>query len=163
MKMIEAVHRRETVAFDISLDDVLLHTEAGPELVASIVSNARRYVELFSKAIDELMPPPSEVNSDDIQDVLHNHRMQQVQNAQAQDAGGDGGAAGEVDVRRYFPPALLRRYEVRFLPRHGSLAVPVRGVRATDLGKLVSVKCIIVRASDIKPLMQVATYTWYVA
>jgi len=87
-----------------------------------------------------------------------------------------GGAAED------FPPLLMRRYELRILPvgRRGSLfpfenqhytkgsdlekettmsGVSLRYVRSRSMGRLVTIRGMIVRASDVKPQCVVATYT----
>ena len=75
------------------------------------------------------------------------------------------------------PPIVLRRYELRILPigRPGRLppfenqhlgkdaplapkAYSLRQIRAPSLGKMVSVKGMVVRATDVKPCTVVATY-----
>lgn len=80
-----------------------------------------------------------------------------------------------------FPPVLMRRYELRILPvgrrgvfppfvhqQHPSLAsavvkkptaVSLRQVRARSLGQLVTISGMVVRASDVKPSVTVATYS----
>lgn len=83
--------------------------------------------------------------------------------------------------RNEFPPLLMRRYELRILPlgRRGSfppfqdqyipqaiqLATPVpkgvslRHVRSRNMGRLVTITGMVVKASDVKPMLQVAAYT----
>ena len=75
------------------------------------------------------------------------------------------------------PPIVLRRYELRILPKgrpgrlppfhhqyHAKDAPPqpkaysLRQIRAPSLGKLVTVKGMVVRATDVKPCTVVATY-----
>lgn len=79
-----------------------------------------------------------------------------------------------------FPPLLMRRYELRILPvgRRGTLfpfenqhfgkgspvektlsGVSLRHVRSRSMGRLVIIRGMIVRASDVKPACVVATYT----
>jgi DNA replication licensing factor MCM7 len=85
-----------------------------------------------------------------------------------------GGAVEE------FPPLLMRRYELRILPvgRRGTLfpfdsqiygkgspvekasdGISLRYVRSRSMGRLVTIRGMIVRASDVKPSCVVATYT----
>jgi DNA replication licensing factor MCM7 len=163
VEKVEAVRRRDLVGFDIALDDVLL-TPGGPDFVRDIQNNARRYAELFSQAIDKLTPPPSgdELSAtSDIHDVLMSHRLQMIRTKLLEknpDANPE-----DMDLRDRFPPSLFRRYEVRFLPLSREAVLPLREVRADQLGRLVTIKAIVIRASDIKPLVTVATYTWCVA
>lgn len=90
-----------------------------------------------------------------------------------------GGAVEE------FPPILMRRYELRVLPRGRSGTFPpfvnqhkaktvdrnsaqtsavmegasLRDVRSRSMGRLVTIRGMIVRASDVKPSCVVATYS----
>ena len=154
MEMLDRVKSREIVRVDINLGDVLL--TASRELADAIVTNAERYVDVFSKAIDSLLPAPDATESEDILDVLMRHRIRQVRDA----AEADGVEVPNFDPTLWFPPALLRRFEVRFIPGAKHVVKKLRDVKATDLGKLVQIKCIVIRASDIKPMMQVAAYAW---
>jgi DNA replicative helicase MCM subunit Mcm2 (Cdc46/Mcm family) len=79
--------------------------------------------------------------------------------------GGGGGAGGAAQLSRQqlkelFPPQLLRQYEVVFAPPSDAKTLPLRDVKAGSIGKLTTVRCMVVRASDVKPLMEVATYAW---
>jgi DNA replication licensing factor MCM7 len=58
-----------------------------------------------------------------------------------------------------FPPELMRRFEVSFRSESASKATPIRQVRAECIGRLVQVRGIVTRATDVRPMMQVATYT----
>merc|ERR1712098_1032453 len=58
-----------------------------------------------------------------------------------------------------FPPELMRRYEVYFKSQSNEKIIPIREVKAGCIGKLINVKGIVTRATEVKPMMQVATYT----
>ncbi len=109
------------------------------------------------------------IDSEDIADVMLNHRVQMIKQAREQDAALADPAAPpkteaelRAELRAMFPPALLRRYEVRIRPRERdeTSALALRQVRAGDLGKLVTVRAMVLRASDVRPIIQVAAYTW---
>ena len=102
---------------------------------------------------------------------------------------GDAANTNNGDERNAFPPMLMRRYELRILPlgRRGSLfpfedqyfsgnktpgtnsntndisviprGVSLRHVRSKSMGRLVTITGMIVKASDVKPMLQVAAYT----
>lgn len=79
-----------------------------------------------------------------------------------------------------FPPDLMRRYELRILPvgRKGTLfpfvnqhiskdgpykggeptGLSLRDIRSRSMGRIVTIRGMIVRASDVKPACSVATY-----
>ena len=58
-----------------------------------------------------------------------------------------------------FPSELMRRYEVTYKNTSDAKTTPIREVKAESIGKLVSIKGIVTRATEVKPMMQVATYT----
>lgn len=57
------------------------------------------------------------------------------------------------------PPALRRKYMVTFQPLSKTKTVAVRDIKAEQVGSLVSVKGIITRVSEVRPLLQVGTFT----
>lgn len=114
--------------------------------------------------------------SDDVADVLHAHRLHQQREAaeaRARDGADNVGSAfgGEdAETTGNLPPQLLRRFEVRLLPRGSKAdagaspsalakAQSLREVHAEQIGHLVTVKGIVVRVSDVKPLVSVVTYS----
>lgn len=70
-------------------------------------------------------------------------------------------AQDEQTIRDALPADLFRRYEVRIRPRleDEKNALSLRNVKAKDLGKLVTIKAIVLRSSDVKPQILVATFT----
>ncbi len=59
------------------------------------------------------------------------------------------------------PSELTRRYELIIIPGPGSKSklIPLRAMRAFDIGSIVSVKAIVVKATDPKPFIKVAAYS----
>merc|ERR1719471_843139 len=53
----------------------------------------------------------------------------------------------------------MRRYEVYFKAQENDKVIPIRDVKAGQVGKLVNIRGIVTRATEVKPMMQVATYT----
>merc|ERR1719394_2059630 len=56
-------------------------------------------------------------------------------------------------------PELMRRFEVYFKAQATEKILPIREVKASQIGKLTVIKGIVTRATEVKPMMQVATYT----
>mmetsp|Transcript_25626 Transcript_25626/g.28760 ORF Transcript_25626/g.28760 Transcript_25626/m.28760 type:complete len:910 (-) Transcript_25626:222-2951(-) len=102
----------------------------------------------------------------------------------AGDAANDNYNNNDNNNMNAFPPMLMRRYELRILPygRRGSLSpfedqyissktwnnndqqgvsrgVSLRHVRSKSMGRIVTITGMIVKASDVKPMLQVAAYT----
>ena len=63
------------------------------------------------------------------------------------------------DSCRHAKPLSCYRYEVFFKAQSNAKTVPIREVKADCIGKLVTIKGIVTRATEVKPMMQVATYT----
>eukprot|EP00842_Homolaphlyctis_polyrhiza_P001607 jgi/Hompol1/2447/HPOL_001523-RA len=59
-----------------------------------------------------------------------------------------------------FPPALTRRYSLRFKPRSKfSKGISVREIKASSVGRMVRVKGMVTRVSNVKPVATVVTYS----
>ncbi|XP_074657741.1 DNA replication licensing factor mcm7-like [Tubulanus polymorphus] len=151
-QLIKLAHR-EQVAIEIGVDDL---SEQDPDLGESVVENSRRYEKLFSEVIQDMLPDYKDhepINKDAL-DVYIEHRllMEQRNHPQGQ---------GEVtrDPMNQYPPELMRRFEVYFKAPSTSKHMAIRQVKADSIGKLVSVKGIVTRATEVKPMMVVATYT----
>ncbi|KAJ3587329.1 hypothetical protein NHX12_010927 [Muraenolepis orangiensis] len=145
-----ALAHREQVALHVDLDDVAMDD---PELVESICENAKRYVGLFADSVHELLPEYRErdIVAKDSLDVYIEHRLMMEQR------GHD--PADTRDARNQYPAELMRRFEVYFKIPGTSKPKVVRDVRADSIGHLVSVRGIVTRATEVKPMMAVATYT----
>ncbi|KAF0689972.1 Aste57867_18616 [Aphanomyces stellatus] len=148
--MLQEIADRQRTTIDISLDDVS-NFDNDEGFVRNIMRNARRYVTLFSDAVDEILPPPSRdiTEAHDVLDVL---RLQRAQESTVD-------PEHPVDVRTIFPPALMRRFELQLIPGVKTKPVPIRDVKAAKVGSLVRIKGMVTRVSNVKPLVVVATYT----
>lgn len=158
---LQDIANRESKVFRVELDDVMQFDD---QLVLRIEENAQRYVRLFEAAADDLLdtiePTVDITGMDDVLDVLHRQRVAQVQQS------ADPDDEEEANIKNMFPAALLRRFEVRLIPPttdpnggKGIKTVPLREVKAQHIGGLVRVGGIVTRVSDVKPLIEVATYT----
>ncbi|XP_013784346.1 DNA replication licensing factor mcm7-like [Limulus polyphemus] len=148
-QLIKLAHR-EQVSLTIDLDDVNDHD---PELADAITENARRYSSLFADAVYDMLPDykEKEVIAKDSLDVYIEHRILMEQRNHK---------PGETrDPRNKYPPELIRRYEVYFKSPSQQKHLSIRHVKARHIGKLVLVKGIVTRATEVKPVMSVATYT----
>lgn len=134
----------------IDLDDV---AEQDPSLADAIVQNTRRYSRIFSDVIAEILPQfrDREFVAKDALDVYLEHRLlMESRNRQEFD---------RHSSQNKFPPELMKRFECYFKARSDTVAVPIRDVKAQQIGKLVTVRGIVTRCTEVKPMMTVATYT----
>jgi DNA replication licensing factor MCM7 len=197
--LIQRVLERRAVTIDIDLDDIVLFSDSSlvEDITRNTMRYVQIFSKAIDKLLEEVKVQMQQrrssssssssaaassaaaagldgisdalVDTEDIADVLLNHRIQLIRQAQEQDASlRDHSAPPPTDaelraqLRAMFPAALLQRYEVRFKPRQVDEreALSLRQVKAADIGKLVSVRAIVLRASDVKPIVQVAAYTW---
>lgn len=149
---------------------VLLHKE--------LISNARRFTDLFSLAADDILedmrkhaPASVQVDQNDPISVLaatRRQREEEFRNAQAAAENVPGGAinadnpnapAGPgADPANLIPSIMTRTYETRIVPREGDNAIPLRDVRSDHVGHLVTVTGIVTRVTEVKPRAAAAAY-----
>ncbi|KAF2769249.1 MCM-domain-containing protein [Teratosphaeria nubilosa] len=172
MNILHDVSERSKSQILIELDDLeqyerTLHEDEAMELqlVSSIQRNCYHYIELFSRAVDKVLPTPSGEPSfkNDVLDIIMSQRSRRNENVREQiEAGGEGIVPDSI-----FPPELMRRYTLNFKPitpsgsssETGAKAMAVRQVRGEHLGHLITVRGITTRVSDVKPSVQVNAYS----
>ncbi|CAK5277563.1 unnamed protein product [Mycena citricolor] len=148
LRQLIRIANREQQMLVIDLEDLRASTD--PEvndLVDAILENAHRYVVLFSEAVDVILkergPTKDISDKDEVIDVIMHQRRER--NQQMDEEG--------------FPDAVLRRYNLYFKPLESDVALAVREVRSTHIGNLITVRGIVTRVSEVKPLIQVQAYT----
>lgn len=135
MNQLQQVANRRLHQVTIELEDI--YNNAGEEMAESIAKNTSRYRRLLADAIDLLMPEPTErFGTMDTTDILM---------AARQERSAANTDAASSDSQQQVPPELLRRYAVHILPRHKMKAVPLREVKASAVGSLITVKGIVTR------------------
>jgi len=149
-KQMREIANREQVSIQIDLGDLASHDQ---ELADACLDNVKRYNELFYEAIQELLPEykDKETVHKDTLDVYIEHRLLAEQRLYSADA--------PRDPKNRFPNELLRRFECYFKAPSEMKASSVRQVKARQIGKLVHVKGVVIRATEVKPMLSVATYT----
>ncbi|PIL24322.1 hypothetical protein GSI_14075 [Ganoderma sinense ZZ0214-1] len=147
MQQLQRIANREQEMLVIDLEDISEHERTVAELVSRIRRNARRYISLFSEVIDSIMPLPTRDISehDDVIDIILHQRREHNNNAEA--------------GQQLIPEHLLRRYNLYFQPLRSDIAMVVRDVKGAHLGRLITVRGIVTRVSEVKPLLRVNAYT----
>ncbi|SPC68133.1 probable DNA replication licensing factor [Ustilago sp. UG-2017b] len=174
MHQLQNIANREQDSLIIDLNDVASHfntatNESGKALVGAIRHNAKRYLDLFCECVDKLVPEPSKdiSHKDDVLDVIRHQRMERnARTVESAEDRNDAGVAPEDASENIFPPVLLRRYTLYFKPYTGRLSpseapeepLAVRSVRGSHLGKLITVRGIVTRVSEVKPFLLVDAY-----
>jgi len=149
-KQLRDIANREQMAMYIDMTDLATHDQ---DLADACVDNAKRYTEMFNDAVQELLPEykDKEAVHKDTLDVYIEHRLLAEQRLYSADQ--------PREARNRFPNELLRRFEVYFRANSSQKCVSVRQMKARCIGKLCSVKGVVIRATEVKPMLQVATYT----
>ncbi|KAG8937429.1 Mcm2-7 hexameric complex component, partial [Tulasnella sp. 408] len=148
----QQIANRRQQALEIDLEDVQKHDKGITGLVASIRGNTRRYTQLFCEVVDSIIPPPTvdiSMEEDPLDVILHQRREQQAQ------------SQAENPEAPPFPPELMRRYNLYFKPLASDNIKPfaVREVHGSDMGKLITIRGIVTRVSEVKPRVQIVTYS----
>ncbi|XP_055374090.1 DNA replication licensing factor Mcm7 [Condylostylus longicornis] len=141
---------RDQILMTIDLDDV---ADVNESLSDAIVNNTRRYLSIFSEVIMELIPSYKERDNvaKDALDIYIEHRLLMESRTR--------NPMEQRDERNRFPPELMKRFEVSFKPRSIEKPLSIRQIKAEHIGKLVTVRGIVTRCTEVKPMMIVATYT----
>ncbi|KAK9503512.1 hypothetical protein O3M35_010055 [Rhynocoris fuscipes] len=144
------IAHREQIALYIELDDIFDYDNS---LVQPITNNARRFVNMISDLVYDLLPDykTHEVISKDSFDIYIDHRIQMENRIRQPDE--------HRDSMNKYPPELMKRFEIYFKPTNITKPIPIRDVKASCIGKLVTIRGVVTRATEVKPLMVVATYT----
>ncbi|ETN38884.1 uncharacterized protein HMPREF1541_06925 [Cyphellophora europaea CBS 101466] len=166
IEMLQEVADRDRQNILIDLDDLKefedsLDADSNLKLVDSVLNNTKHYVDIFSDAVDKIIPKPSKDISfkDDVLDVIMSQR-QKRNDTLSQAAQNEAEAAIPIST---FPPELTRRYTLNFRPLtpagEKDKTLAVRQVRGEHLGHLITVRGITTRVSDVKPALRIQAYT----
>ncbi|CAI4222357.1 unnamed protein product [Auanema sp. JU1783] len=152
---ITRIAEREEVSFPINMDDVY---NFDPSLAESFHGNARRYMQLVNEVLDELIQDYLGERQPPVRDALDAFIFQRLYMDNTQ-KNIDGGVISSNDARKKYPPQLLRRYELSLKSKNDDKVLAVRDIKASSVGKLVSVGGIVIRATEVRPMASVITYS----
>ncbi|KAL5700906.1 DNA helicase [Ranunculus cassubicifolius] len=148
LNILQDVANHKIRSIQIELEDLFNYKDLDEEFLTRVTENTRRYIGIFSDAIDEIMPEATEAFPDDDHDILMTQRMEDdTENTEG------------PDPRQRMPPEIKRYYEVYIKASSKERPYTIREVKASYIGHLVRIAGIVTRCSDVKPLMQVAVYT----
>ncbi|KAJ5787727.1 hypothetical protein N7457_002717 [Penicillium paradoxum] len=171
MQILQDVANRDQSHILIELDDLAIFEKSMPEgedlkLVDSIEKNTKRYIDVISQAVDDVMPKETKdiTFKDDVLDVI---MAQRERRNETMETAMEADMEAAANAASMFPPELTRRYTINFKPitpsgsssERGSKALAVRNVRGEHLGSLITVRGITTRVSDVKPAVQINAYT----
>ncbi|KAL0226498.1 hypothetical protein P9112_013822 [Eukaryota sp. TZLM1-RC] len=131
---LENIHHRTSTVFNLELDDLVNFDAKYEHLAARILHNTFSYHRVLSECVDQTFNV--------------NQRFQ---------------AQPLIHERHPETPALARkRYSLYIIPPSKAQKIntfkTLRSVRSSDIGSLITFRGIVVRLSDLRPLLSVATY-----
>lgn len=140
------------------------------DLAYRISHNTCRYTQIFYSALDEVLPTfkTQEPEFKDPMDVFIEQRLLIAERNQRTHQNPVVGSSSQtnntdrtlnnIDIEGKYPPDLIRRAEIYFKPPTLD-AVLIREVKSEKIGKLVTIRGIVTRTTDVKPKITIATYT----
>ncbi|KAL7668965.1 hypothetical protein ACOME3_009642 [Neoechinorhynchus agilis] len=171
LKYIDEVKRvsvRSKRSVTIFLDDV---ETVDSELASFMMVNSPRYVRLFAKVIGDLIDKYKDsaleggnipVGRKDALDVyietceyLNAQRYAQRVEQERQ----IGGYARKPELMPSVPDELKLRFDIYFHPPSHTKRLSTRDIKSSSIGRLIWIKSIVTRISEVKPMLAVATYT----
>ena len=165
MILMQKIANRELSILEIYTEDLESYftSQNKPEDIAlldCIIYNTKTYINLFKDAVDDLMPNPSkQLPVDEMlmdkSDIIRKHRLQNLNNLSNEDK--DKANKNKSGI----PKELTRRYELIIAPGPGSKnkTIPLRQLKANQIGSLQTIKGIVVKMTDVKPFLKVASYS----
>ncbi|KAH8741809.1 minichromosome maintenance protein mcm7p [Cryptosporidium ryanae] len=149
MKAMQRISNRQEKVLTVEIDDILSYgkhkNKVGEfnNLVHSLLSNTKRYIQLIYIAADNCLPRPTENG------ILSNLKLEDIKNSKRSES-----------MKNCNVPAYLRsNFEVTLIGSKRMPVTPLREVKAEYVGGYVKVNCIVTRVSNVKPRIQVVCYT----
>ncbi|CAD5229287.1 unnamed protein product [Bursaphelenchus okinawaensis] len=147
---------RKFVALYVELADVNVHD---PDLKNEIQNNTRRYQKLFAQCIDGMIEKILDTMEAPVLDALDAFVFQRrYVDKKEQETKQEGNQVPE-DPKNSYPEELMRRFEIYFIQEPVAPQLAVRDIRANCVGKLVTMRGVVIRVSDVKPSVSVITYS----
>ena len=110
--------------------------------------NAFSYLQLTHKIIDNILYNDEDIIlEEDADDAFFFHRISRFKEKYP-----------DKKVTDVFPSFLLRNYSIFVQPSSRLRSMPLREIKAENIGALLKVRGIVTRISQVKPSVRVATY-----
>ncbi|CAI2386841.1 unnamed protein product [Moneuplotes crassus] len=146
----------------IEVGDLEQHFRGDPAFVQRVTRNTKRYISLFSQAIDKLMPkrtmPPPDDYEESVASIIYKQRCE---NMQADKEKNEANFRVFNDPKNQLPLEMSRDYELYIL--RGENEKPhefkMREIHAETIGSLVTFKGIVTKCTEVRPSIEVACYS----
>lgn len=176
-RQLTEIAHRDQVSLRIDLSDLETYVEGAAteyegKLAQRVQKNSKRYLSMLYNIVQELLPDykEREVTAKDalgefLGFILYGHSLMladiYIEHRQLMEQRLRGPQANQSTLNPFnkFPPELMRRYEIYLKPAEPVKSVTIRQIKAEHVGSLVTVRGIVTRCTEVKPLLTVATYT----
>lgn len=170
MTILQQVANKETKLVEINTEDLesFFSSEEQLPLLEGIFKNTKRYLSLFYDAVDNLLPfPTKQLNIEETmegkEEITQRQRVQNIQNQNQPNPQVGQPINKSIDdlAKEGIPKEIIRTYELIIIPGGGSKSKiqRMRELKSLQIGSLIQVKGIVVRATDVKPFIKVACYS----
>ncbi len=155
----------EIKVFEVFIDDLQIFFDSkSPDFVERIKKNTKRYITILSIIIEKLLPKPKKRKEDDsIQNIYLNQRLSNIFPDNINIAEYGLSPDQRVQLQTQIPLELYRKYEIIF--SYSSLTkseiFPMRTLKSDHIGSFITIKAIVVRQSEVRQFIKVATYLCY--
>nr|CAG4708510.1 unnamed protein product [Naegleria fowleri] len=150
----------EKMKFLIQFDD--LQVGGYQDLILKIQENTMRYKKLFESVIDEWMTTTTPMNTTTNTTITTTTTDPTTSSSSLSPPSSLSSSSlsppSSLSSSSSHPPELSRLYELYFVPRLTQRALPLRQIKGKHIGKLVMVRGIVTKQTDVKAEMKVATY-----
>ncbi|CAB3398174.1 unnamed protein product [Caenorhabditis bovis] len=151
------IAQREQKALVIDIDHIKEYDDPdATELADAILGNTKRYVNLFKETIYDMGLAYLGDKQPNVMDALDAYMFQRIYMDKHESSTEE---VSTEDIRKKYPPQLLQRFEVYFTSEAEGTQTCVRNIKATEIGHLVTIKGVVIRATEVKPCVEVMTYT----
>ena len=128
------------------------------EMVAEFRTNTSRYVDILGELIHQMLPerntpiPENELLKRKFENILNSHRMDNIDITNEEE--------NRFEVEK-LPFQVVKKFTVALVygPKAQYETLSIRQLKAERMGALIATKAIVVRVSDVKPEIVLATYT----
>jgi len=155
---LEEYARNQRIEIPIEVDDIEHYqtNNRNPnfprDFTSHVLQNTVRYVKIFMEACSHGDFPERDTLTGEVDDAILESRKAVAM----QDEREDG---EEVDAANKIPQMLRRKYEILFRAPKLLKARPIRQVKSQNIGSLLTCRGIVTRITEVRPFVQVATYT----
>jgi DNA replication licensing factor MCM7 len=144
MHALQAIANGKSHVLEVSLDDVKAYSKKDVDISSEIVKDTQRFENFFYEACEVLMPNPSSNITDNVVFSQREYQtwLQTMSN----------------NTPENIMTKLRWKYQIIFKPSVMAKTLPLRSIKATSVGSLVSLDCVVTKVSSVQSRLEIASY-----